>query len=504
MPPGSASGRPVPLRFPSPQNFLQVRDALRAAGYDDAGVCRHLGIGSMFEFVLQSPDRRAGTELRDPVDALIRLLMDGEVLEESRLRPVVAPELLDGLEALGVLARTENDPNFLYGAVLLYPMGSFYLASDRSESVDRKPLPEDAVYLGITRSAQLFLSGLPQAPCEDLLDLCTGSGIAALLGAARARRVQACDLAGRSVCFAEFNCRLNGIGNVTCGQGDLYAPVEGLTFDRIVAHPPYVPSGGPKFLYRDGGSDGEQLMRRIVEGLPSHLRPGGRYYAFGMGTDRAGDPFERRIRRWLGEHSAEFDVLVVARELREKRADKIWLRDALIPEDFDPRLQVKAVVLATIVIERIARPRPAATARTLAAPNAASDAIEWFAHWHTHAAAPGFESFLLDSRPRIAAHFRLRVEHAPVAGALAPASFELRSDYPFSVAAPCPGWLAMVVGACDGKRTVREIFEKLRGERALAPDATPEGLARDVREMISRGFLELEEFPLPVLKNLHA
>lgn len=496
---GSAVPQPVPLRFASPELFNQVRGALRAAGYDEAGVCRSLGISSIFDFLMQSNDRRAATEWNTPVDALVRLLMDGEVFEEAGVRRLIGPDLLDNLEALGIVARMQNDPQRLYCTVMLYPLASLYFVTDRFEAVDKMPLPEDVVYQGLTRSSRLFLSSLPDAPCEDLLDLCAGAGLAALLAAPRAGHAWACDLAERSVRFTEFNCLLNGISNVTAAAGDLYAPVEGRTFDRIVAHPPYVPSSGPKYLYRDGGGDGEQVLGRIVEGLPRYLRPGGRLYAFAMGTDRAGDPFERRIRRWLGDRSAEFDVLVVARELREKRMDKIWLRETVIPEDFDPNLQVKAVVLATIVIERIAQPRPAVTARTLAAQNADNEAIEWFARWHTQAAAPGFDRILLDSRPRIASRFRLRVEHAPVNGALVPASFELRADYPFSVAAPCPAWLAMVVEACDGKRTVREVFEKLRAERALAPESTPEGLARDVREMISRGFLELEEFPLPAL-----
>ena len=58
--------------------------------------------------------------------------------------------------------------------------------------------------------------------------------------------------------------------------------------------------------------------------------------------------------------------------------------------------------------------------------------------------------------------------------------------------------------ACDGRCTVREVCEAMRQQGVIDPNLTPERLVRDARELIARGFPELDEFPLPVLQDLHA
>ena len=42
-----------------------------------------------------------------------------------------------------------------------------------------------------------------------------------------------------------------------------------------MTHPPYIPAKETELIFRDGGKDGEQIIRRAVEGLPRFLRPGG-------------------------------------------------------------------------------------------------------------------------------------------------------------------------------------------------------------------------------------
>ena len=90
-------------------------------------------------------------------------------------------------------------------------------------------------------------------------------------------------------------------------------------------------------LFRDGGEDGEQVLRGVIEGLPRHLRSGGRCCCQTMATDREGNSFEQRIRGWLGEQEREFDVILVASSIRSKgeflqdarqnpRRPRIWVR----------------------------------------------------------------------------------------------------------------------------------------------------------------------------------
>src|SRR6185369_4257091 len=127
-----------------------------------------------------------------------------------------------------------------------------------------------AIYAGTLR----FLRLLPQGRDLETLDLCGGSGIGALHFSRTVRAAATADITERAALFAEFNARLNEAA-VSSFCGDLYSPLSGRKFDVISAHPPFVPATGQNMVYRDGGNTGEEITRRIVEGLPTHLRAGG-------------------------------------------------------------------------------------------------------------------------------------------------------------------------------------------------------------------------------------
>jgi release factor glutamine methyltransferase len=80
---------------------------------------------------------------------------------------------------------------------------------------------------------------------------------------------------------------LAGRGTIRFLRGDLYAPLpeDSPKFTLITANPPYVPSAKIAKLAKevqneprialDGGEDGLDILRRIVEGAPARLAPGG-------------------------------------------------------------------------------------------------------------------------------------------------------------------------------------------------------------------------------------
>jgi release factor glutamine methyltransferase len=124
---------------------------------------------------------------------------------------------------------------------------------------------------------------LPEHGCA--VDVCTGTGaIAMALRAARPQaRVIATDNDPRAVACA----RANGVEVVMAG--DLFAPLARSLqghVDVVVAVAPYVPSPALAFLpsdtlrhedpaHYDGGSDGTEILRRVVAGASRFLRPGG-------------------------------------------------------------------------------------------------------------------------------------------------------------------------------------------------------------------------------------
>jgi release factor glutamine methyltransferase len=115
-------------------------------------------------------------------------------------------------------------------------------------------------------------------PGSAVLDLGTGSGIAAIAAAqAGAGRVVAVDLNPAAVRCAAANVRRYGLADrVAVREGDLFAPVAGERFDRIICNPPYFPGtprtpaeaayfGGPQYEWLD----------RFAAGAAAHLTPGG-------------------------------------------------------------------------------------------------------------------------------------------------------------------------------------------------------------------------------------
>lgn len=496
----------VPLKIGTPGQFSELREGLRRLGYSEESVCRRTGSESIYKFKKLGEDREGGSEIHDALDVLIRLLMDEESIEESVIRQHLPELLLELMAELDVVVR--HGETKWRCTVVLYPVVGLYVASDRTRFIGEK-FPDDIVYAAITGNTGRFLSIQPANPGEDFLDLCCGSGVAALLAAARgAKRAWAADLGQRSVHFSDFNARLNGLDQVIAVQGDLFEAVGDQTFDVIVAHPPYIPDAGKKLLFRDGGEDGEQIFRRIVQGLPRYLKPGGRFYCVTTATDRENETLQDRIRGWLAEDGSEFDVILVATEVGKRPATVL---EAVVKakgklgqlgdrSELYERLKVTAIFYGTVVIERVVKPRAVATARTLKSIKAASEAVEWFRNWEKAAAQPSLAAALQRSRPKLAPELQLHVIHKPGESGLEPSEFTLKTKYPFVVTVNVEPWLAVLIGMCTGQMTTGQIFEQLRAQDVVDSSLTFEDLCQVVRLLISNGFLELDQFPLPRLE----
>ncbi|MCM3922330.1 putative protein N(5)-glutamine methyltransferase [Frankia sp. AiPs1] len=151
---------------------------------------------------------------------------------------------------------------------------------------------EAGVFVPRRRTEFLVRQALDQAggrPGEVVVDLCCGSGAvaAALLAALPDAEVHAADLEPAAVRCARRNVSAGG-GFVH--EGDLFAALPGALrgrVDLLVVNAPYVPTDAiglmppearehePR-LALDGGTDGLDVLRRVVVGAPSWLAPGGR------------------------------------------------------------------------------------------------------------------------------------------------------------------------------------------------------------------------------------
>lgn len=478
--------------------FARVRELLASSGFTEAGIAARLELESLAGFESLRAGRQTGRQLTSALDLLIRLFLDEEPVLEEQARAVLPEETLDLLACAGLVTRASGA---LVAPVAIYPVRGLWIASDRSTHADGHlgPPAADVVYPAREQTGH-FLDSLPETSCERLLDLGTGTGVAALDAASRyAARAWAFDITEHSARFAGFNCRFNGLDNVTVGQSDLYHALTGLSFDRIVAHPPYVPVANPTFVFRDGGEDGEQVLRGVIQGLPEFLEPGGCFYGFGMASDREDEALEDRIRKWLGPHVDDFDLLLVATSMRTPAElqspqgageRQHWTR---VFEKF----KVKYLFYGSILAQRHVRPRGRFTVRTLAGTRSGWRETEWLRNWMTTAAGETATDLLLGAKPRQSPRLELRAVHRVRNGRLAPEECTLAVDYPFQTECVCRPWLAQLVSGCDGEVTGGQLLEHCRAQGLLSRDTSENEFTRVLGSMISAGILEIPEFPLP-------
>jgi len=133
-------------------------------------------------------------------------------------------------------------------------------------------------------------AGLVDDPAgiENVLDLCTGSGCLAVL-ASRSfpnAAIDAVDISKDALDVAARNITDLGLQErVMLHRGDLFGPIGNKRYDLIISNPPYVDAAGmaglprecraePKLAF-DGGADGLDVIRRILDEAGRHLTPEG-------------------------------------------------------------------------------------------------------------------------------------------------------------------------------------------------------------------------------------
>ena len=158
-----------------------------------------------------------------------------------------------------------------------------------------------------------FQPWIDPARVHRILDLCTGSGciaIAAALAFPQAQ-VDGADISTDALAVARINvARYDLEARMHLVQSDLYAGLAGRRYDLILTNPPYVDAADMAALpdeYRHepdlalrAGSDGLDVVRRILAGAMQHLEPGGVLFVeVGDSDERLQQAFPRLPFTWL-------------------------------------------------------------------------------------------------------------------------------------------------------------------------------------------------------------
>lgn len=140
---------------------------------------------------------------------------------------------------------------------------------------------------------ELLPEQLPQwlpakRPVKRAVDVCTGSGCLAVLLAHRfpEAKIDAIELSPAAMAVAKFNVATHRLARrVKLHHSDVFDAVPPARYDLIISNPPYVPTRElrrlPEEFRRepamalDGGSDGLDIIRKILRQARARLQPHG-------------------------------------------------------------------------------------------------------------------------------------------------------------------------------------------------------------------------------------
>ncbi len=314
----------------TPGLVARLRKALLLAGFGYDAVAGLLGTTAHRALSRNetTPGLRA-TGGGTPLETLTRLWpLQAAVPVEAAERAL--PGLVDPLCAAGLLERSVGA---VRARVDVRPYSSddteWWVASDLTPGLDASPnrVGRDHV-LGISSASSSLAQLTVRKDTGRALDLGTGCGVQALHLSGHAREVVATDVNRRALAMTRLNAALNEVV-VDVREGSLFDPVRGEELDLLVTNPPFVvsPGTGELLVYRDSGLPGDELVRRVVTGAPTHLAPGGIAQVLANWVHVEGEPWQERLGGWL--QGTGCDAWVVQREVADPAEYvELWLRDS--------------------------------------------------------------------------------------------------------------------------------------------------------------------------------
>jgi SAM-dependent methyltransferase len=490
----------MPLRLGASGDFAICRDFLRECAFTESAICAWLKLDDLSSLGKVKWEGLDPGAVEPRAWAALQLFLRGETYPRAEFVANAGEGALGAFASLGLLRSSRVNPEHLLCPVWLYPVDGFWVVSDRPVNPEesRDTTADDVVFPAIYAGTLRFLRILPDAKGGDALDLCGGTGIGALHLSRAARSVATADLTKRSALFAEFNGRLNGVA-VESLEGDLFGPVGGRTFDLITGHPPFVPATGTTMIYRDAGEAGEDVTRRMIEETPKHLRPGGTCVVLCVARDTHEAPIEERVRDWLGESHADFDILYGQEKILTVEAvvESMARRGQNLSPDAAQSLLERLrslgsrqFVYGAIFIRRLRAPHNLPPFRFRISPEADASEFERLFAWREETRKPGFQEWLTNFAPRLNSRVQLTARHVVHEGELVPGEFIFSIDAGLQAAFRPDGWVVPLLARLNGTRTVKEVFLS-----AQAADELPEGFRLEdfaglVRQMLERGFYD--------------
>lgn len=256
--------------YQNTDHYALLRSRLADLKYDAESICRVIGGKSITTPThIDYPLLEASTVEPTPLNLAIRLFHIGITLSAEQAVQILKQELVDASIDAGILV---EEPDGVRSQLRIHPDKGLFVAYDFISMLEG---PDAAHWvMGIGASTRFLANMTPRNQVESTLDLCSGCGYHGMLAAAHSTHVTATDINPRAIAFAQFNARLNNLGNFSAYVGSLFEPVESQAFDLIVANPPFVISPSTGLIYRDALMRGDEFCKNLLRDAVGHMNEG--------------------------------------------------------------------------------------------------------------------------------------------------------------------------------------------------------------------------------------
>ncbi len=488
---------------PDSSALQQLRQILKESGYCEAGIAPTFG-----DVALPLPDESAPpTQL----NALLRLFHFKETVTTENARKAFHPLTIEELEDAGII---RMDGENVRANVLIQPYQDLLFAIDELENQ-----PENAL-MQVSGSSLAVAHLMIRRPVHTSLDLGTGCGFLAALLAQHSEHVYAVDLNPTAVKFADFNCRWNGLRNVTCLEGSLTAPVRDQRFNLIVCNPPFmicpVPSAfSSRIRFKHSGHEGDEFCINLAREASQLLHEDGYFHMMFEWLELDGEDWTAKLTKsfsgtncdvWGMRMRSQTAEIYLREWLAEENAME-WLADERKKERETEKVDTEALYREGVRYFQDRKVRSIGTGMLTMRRCSSRPNFLWFDEAPADLSEPYGESVsaLFDTRIEMgnstdAVLLEEKLAVSPDVGMIQKAQLENGTwevteselnryrglKYCYTEASPL---LLRLIALMDGDRTLQQIFELLSHEEHLAsPDVIAKHLP-EIRELIWFGFL---------------
>ncbi|BBB90885.1 MAG TPA: carbamoyltransferase C-terminal domain-containing protein [Methylomusa anaerophila] len=287
----------------------QFSDSLTIHGYSESNICKLLAIETLQSieptYIHYYSNHKLGA---GKLEDLIRLFLLRHSLSKERMIDILGDYCFQTLCTIGIIIPREE---LFASRVDIYCIHEFFIATDHRYMIyEEEDHIEESPVMYIGMDSLGLVHTVPKYLSENILDLCTGSGIQAITASCYGKKVIGIDINPRAIRFARFNAQLNGVSNVRFVEGNLYTPIGNEKFDTILANPPFVPSPNSNLNFRDGGNNGEKILEAIITNADLHLNNTGSLFIV---SDLVNvHQYEEKLNKWWGTAKADKLILTTA------------------------------------------------------------------------------------------------------------------------------------------------------------------------------------------------